>query len=159
MGLKQLYRPGVKIIIHLKNDKVKTSDSDYSYLYWPYRYGQKPCDNRHTIVDLENFDIYKYQKYHPLIGDTKKDKRGRMYTYFFLNTGHEKIYHDDIQELVIIERFEEKDIDKVPIKTLEKDLGFRGYSELLFDRFEELKEERDRVKLAEELRIRSGMEY
>ena len=146
--MKQIYRPKVKITLNLKNGKQSIVSDDY--IYWPYRYGTLPSSQR-TDIPMVRFNQYELSRFYPLIKNTGRDKRGD-FTYFDYLAGSKRYYHDEIETIVIEEAFEEKDVDEVPIKTLEKDLGFRGYSELWFDRWEELKEEQELIQLTEKLR-------
>lgn len=137
--MKQIYRPKVKITLNLKNGKQSIVSDDY--LYWPYRYGTLPPSQR-TDIPMVRFNQYELSRFYPLIKNTGRDKRG-YFTYFDYLAGSKRYYHDEIETIIIEESFEEKNVDDIPVKTLEKDLGFRGYSELWFDRWEELKGEKN----------------
>ena len=157
--MKQLYRRNITIEIHLKKGKVDITDSDNTDIYYKLRYGILPS----SIVNempIKEFNLYELNKYEFLVGNTGRYTSradDRMFTEFKFGYIYKRYYHDEIEKLVIKEKYEKVDIDTVPIQQLEKDLGFLGYSELLFDRFEELKEKQERENFAELLDIRAGI--
>ena len=157
--MKQIYKTHVTIEIHLKNGTKDVTYSKQTDVYYKLKYGTLPLTNTKEIL-IKDFNLYELKKYGYLIGNTGRFTNytdDRMFTEFKFGYRYHRYYHDEIEKLVITEEYEEVDIDTISIQQLEKDLGFRGYSELLFDRFEELTEKRKNEKFAEMLAIRAGI--
>ena len=153
--MKQVYNTEIKIIIHLK-DKSQKEIVTNENIYWKLKYGTLPLP-LYKEIPIKEFNQYELKKYYPLIGETGR-LYDRTYTMFLYGYGpYKRYYHDEIEKIVIEENYIEKDIEKLSIDRLQKDLGFRGYSELLFDRFEELTEKKEREHLAKLLKIRAGI--
>lgn len=156
--MKQLYKTNITIEIHLKNGNKDTTSSNKSDAYYKLRYGTLPS-SMIKEMPIKDFNLYELNKYGHglLIGNTGRCTNcadDRMFTEFKFGFRYCRYYHNEIEKLVIKEEYSEVNIDEVSIDQLQKDLGFRGYSELLFDRLEELAVKKERERFAELLKIR-----
>lgn len=130
--MRELYRCSITYTVHLKSSNRKLSDS------WckRYCYGNKPQDE--TEIYYEWDDMLKRLRYIEFTGNKTLFKK-RLY----IEDEHfnfKRIYKDDFYKFVAKVKYESIPIEKYPpIETLERDLGFKGYSQLVFDRENELR--------------------
>ena len=126
-----------KIYLHLKINGIwKYADSiDGRYIYF---YGEVPEDkvekfqNKDTIFS----ELIKRSGYIDDFTGYKTFWRKRLYIDLFpLASG--RVYADELEEFEIEHAYEI--VENPIIEQLEKDLGFKGYSQLIFDREQELK--------------------
>lgn len=149
--MKEIYKPHTRITVNFKTGISLTADSDYSYRPYKFRYGHIPKEINETIysneIDKKKFELKN--KCFSLIKGFGKDRKDRDYLEVLFTTGLQNVYYDEVQHIYIEETYDIYDVDAISIKTLENDLGFRGYSELWFDRWKELQEKHDSERLAE----------
>ena len=119
--------------IRLK-DKRTLSYSTYSVNGKYYHYGEIPDNHIEDFISQETvFDdlirtLYAY-------GSDRTIFKKRE--YLNIVQFNERIYKDELLSFDIQHKFEIVDNPKIDL--LERDLGFRGYSELVFDREQELR--------------------
>lgn len=105
---------------------------------YKYFYGEVP-ENYTEKFDNEETAFYELAKKAGYIGDFKGSKtfwKKRVYLDLF-PLGNGIVYKDSLKAVEINHIYEV--VDNPIIEYLEKDLGFKGYSELVFDREQELK--------------------
>lgn len=103
-----------------------------------YRYGEKPANyskvfnNEETVFE----DLIKILGYKSGFNGYKTFWKKRLYINLF-PTAQGIVYKNSLKEFKVDYFY--KTIENPIIEFLEKDLGFMGYSELVFDREQELK--------------------
>lgn len=138
--MKAVYTKSIEIIFYLKNGVEKKTGSDYVNGRYCYNYEEVPSDNG-DIVDIYGElteEAEKKLNHFSCIHGVYTSRFSKR-KYFVVETfmDDEKVYIDEIEFVTIKEKH--KIIDNPKIEWLEKDLGFKGYSELVFDREQELK--------------------
>lgn len=123
--------------INLKDGRVLTYDSDHDRGRYVYKYGDVPNDyievfNKETVWTDLLWKLRFEKDYHGSM--TRFSKRVYIDDWDILC---ERIYKDELSAFEIQHIF--KVVENPQIEYLEKDLGFKGYSELVFDREQELK--------------------
>ena len=126
--MKQVFRANYKYIFHLKNET--TVESKYQFGRNMYQYDEVPQDK--TIIYKTWEDVLKNTLYDWC--DTTLFSKRKYLNYGNL-TG--KVYEDEFDYLEVKIYYEV--IDNPNIKMLQEDLGFKGYSKLVFDREQELR--------------------
>jgi hypothetical protein len=137
--MKQLYTiDTITSNLYLNNGRSKIVNRELSILgRYSYQYGEVPDDK---IIEYSDWDsmlkgIGYINEFKGLV--TKFKKR------IYINERHYnlgKIYKDEFQKLVIETKYKIIKANRYPsIEMLERDLGFMKYSELVFDRENELK--------------------
>ena len=115
-------------IFHLKDGTIV--ESKYGFGRSMYQYSEVPKDE--TIIYRTWEEVHKNTLYH---WDDTTFFTKRKYLNYENLTG--KVYEDDFDYLEVMSKYTV--IDNPCIELLQKDLGFKGYSELVFDREKELK--------------------
>ena len=126
--MKVVFKEERKYIFHLKDGA--TVKSKYEFGRSLYQYDEVPQDK--TIIYKTWKEVLTNTLYY--WSDTTLFSR-RKYLHYENLTG--KVYEDEFDYLEI--KISYKIEDNPNIKTLQEDLGFIGYSELVFDREQELK--------------------
>ena len=128
-----------KIITKLNiNGEWETVDNKFIGGRYIYKYGEIP-ENYTEKFDNEKTVFYDFAKRIGYTDDFKGSKtfwKKRVYLDLF-PLGKGIVYKDSLKAVEIHHIYEV--VDNPIIEYLEKDLGFKGYSELVFDREQELK--------------------
>ena len=126
--MKQVFITQYKYIFHLKGGK--TVESIYGFGRSMYQYDEVPQDR--TIIYKTWKEVLKNTLYdwYDITLFTK-----RKYLNYSNLTG--KVYEDEFDYLEV--KIFNKVVNNPNIEMLQKDLGFKGYSELVFDRECELR--------------------
>ena len=128
-----------KIITKLNiNGEWETVDDKFIGGRYLYKYGEIP-ENYAEKFDNEKTVFYDFAKRIGYTDDFKGLKtfwKKRVYLDLF-PLGKGIVYKDSLKAVEIHHIYEV--VDNPIIEYLEKDLGFKGYSELVFDREQELK--------------------
>ena len=128
-----------KIITEINiNGEWETVDNKFIGGRYIYKYGEIP-ENYTEKFDNEETVFYDFAKRIGYTDDFKGLKtfwKKRVYLDLF-PLGNGIIYKDSLKAAEIHHIYEV--VDNPTIEYLEKDLGFKGYSELVFDREQELK--------------------
>ena len=131
--MKAVYTKNIELIVLLKDGNEYRFNSDNTFGRSYYFYGIVPeCEEIELTVSEY---VEEYQLFHIKSGSTFLKRR--MYEVFAGRPYDKKIYRDEIDRIVIKKKY--RVIENPRIEWLEKDLGFKGYSELVFDREQELK--------------------
>lgn len=126
--MKAVFKAKNKYIFHLKDGTIV--ESKYQFGRGLYQYDEVPQDK--TIIYKTWKEVLTNTLYH--WSDTTLFSR-RKYLHYENLTG--KVYEDEFDYLEI--KISYKIEDNPDIKTLQEDLGFTRYSELVFDRECELR--------------------
>lgn len=126
--MKVVFKAKNKYIFHLKDGT--TVESKYQFGRSIYQYDEVPQDK--TIIYKTWEEVRKNTLYHWF--DTTLFSRRKYLNYDNLPR---KVYEDEFDYLEI--NISYKIVDNPNIKMLQEDLGFKGYSELVFDREQELR--------------------
>ena len=132
--MKCVYKPDVKIKLFLKNGEcIIAGNVGGRYLY---RYGEKPEDTFEEYTDNSWNRLLKFSKYSNGLEEYATMFKKRIYIndYFI---AERRIYKDELVKIVVESTYEE--IENPNIRYLQEDLGFKGYSSLVFDRECELR--------------------
>ena len=128
-----------KIITKLNiNGEWKNVDDKFIGGRYIYKYGEMP-KNYTEKFDNEETVFYDFAKRIGYTDDFKGSKtfwKKRVFLDLF-PLGKGIVYKDSLKAVEIHHIYEV--VDNPTIEYLEKDLGFKGYSELVFDREQELK--------------------
>ena len=125
--MKAVFQRHYKYIFHLKDGS--TVKSKYQFGRSMYQYREVPKDEvviYKTWEEALEHTLYCY--------DTTLFSKRKYINHSNLTN---KVYEDEFDYLEI--QYTYKIIDNPDIETLQKDLGFKGYSELVFDRECELR--------------------
>lgn len=101
-----------------------------------YTYGEMPENKYEEFIDNAWEKIIEFIGYKNGYYGEKTMFRKRSYLHHYCIT-NEPIYQDEVCKFTIKTIYEE--VENPIIKYLQQDLGFKGYSELVFDREQELK--------------------
>lgn len=133
--MKSVYIHKIITELNINGEWETVNDIGGRYTYF---YGEVP-ENYTEKFDNEETVFYELAKKAGYIGDFKGSKtfwKKRVYLDLF-PLGHGIVYKDSLKAVEIHHIYEV--VDNPIIEYLEKDLGFKGYSELVFDREQELK--------------------
>lgn len=135
--MKQLYKIQSQKYIILLNSGETIVGEPYSFGVYKHKYGEEPSDK------TEIFDTWEemLQKFNYVCLTGNKTLFTKRFYIEDENFNFKRIYKDKFKSLIIKTKYQTIPIEKYPpISTLERDLGFVGYSQLVFDREKELKE-------------------
>lgn len=128
-----IHKTIIKLNINGEWETVNNTDGRYMYKYGevPENYTEK-FDNEETVF----YELAKKTGYMDNFKGSKTFWKKRVYLDLFpLKPGI--VYKDSLKAVEIHHIYEI--VDNPIIEFLKKDLGFKGYSELVFDREQELK--------------------
>ena len=140
--MKAVYKKKTEIEIVLNNDTKITTNTDFLCGRYAYNYDNVPEDENisYSIYGKFNGDMQELCcKYCSLLeyytaGILNKKHLIRMRTSY---SNWRKVQIEDVKFVNVLKKYEI--VDNPKIKWLEEDLGFKGYSELVFNREQELK--------------------
>ena len=126
--MKAVFKAKNKYIFHLKDGTIV--ESKYQFGRSLYQYDEVPQDK--TIIYKTWEEVCENTLYYCC--DTTLFTKRKYLNY---NNLTRKVYEDEFDYLEVKITYEV--VDNPDIFLLQKDLGFKGYSELVFDREQELK--------------------
>lgn len=132
--MKCVYTTYIELKVLLKNGREYRFHSDNMSGRNCYLYGEIP-ESKETKLTLSEYINKDNRMFHIKSGRTLFKRR--TYEVFRSYPKDIRIYSDEIDSVVIKNGC--KLVENPRIEWLEKDLGFKGYSELVFDREQELK--------------------
>lgn len=132
--MKGVYTTYIELKVLLKNGREHGFHSDNMFGRNCYLYGEIP-ECKEIKLTLSEYIDMDNRLFHVKSGRTFFKRR--MYEIFHSYPNNIRIYSDEIDSIVIKKGC--KLVENPRIEWLEKDLGFKGYSELVFDREQELK--------------------
>ena len=132
--MKGVYTKYIELKVLLKNGREYHFSSDNMFGRSGYLYGEVP-ECKEIKLTLSEYMNKDNRIFHVKSGRTLFKRR--TYEVFHSYPNDVRIYSDEIDSIVINNGY--KLIENPRIEWLEKDLGFKGYSELVFDREQELK--------------------
>lgn len=132
--MKAVYTTYIELMILLKDGNKHHFHSDNMFFGRNYYlYGIVPkCEEIELTIDefIEEYGIFH-------VRSGRNFLKRRMYEVFRGRPYDKKIYRDEIDKIIVKKGC--KVIENPKIEWLKQDLGFKGYSELVFDREQELK--------------------
>lgn len=140
--MKAVYKKKTKIEIVLNDDTKITTNTDFLCGRYVYNYGNVPEDENISYIVYGKFNEEMQElccQYCSLLeycitGRLNKKHLIRIRTSY---SNWRKVQIKDVKFVNVLKKYEI--VDNPKIKWLEEDLGFKGYSELVFDREQELK--------------------
>lgn len=138
--MKAVYTKAIEMTFYMRDGTEATTGSDYCSGRSYYIYDEVP-DNTEVTYDVYGVlreDTKRAIGRFPFVDNIRKSKfSNKSYLNIKQWYGWQKLCINDIDFIVLREIYTVHDNPK--IEWLEKDLGFKGYSELVFDREQELK--------------------
>jgi len=131
--LKCVYKTGkLEVKLFLSNGKTIVNDIGG----WRYKYGIMPEDTYEEFTDTAWEKLSKINNYIDGFEGYKTKFKNRIYINDY-DIARKRIYRDELVKLTIEHTY--KKVENPSIKDLQEDLGFNNYSELVFDREQELR--------------------
>lgn len=131
--MKDIYINETEVYVNLKNgEQILVSQGGRSM----YQYGDMP-ENRDVKISGED-NGFKYLKTFMIYPYGITLFKHREYFYVLTKGNYKKIYKSQIDNILILYRYTK--IEKPRMEWVKKDLDFYTYSQLVFDREQDLKE-------------------